>query len=110
MFDPQQDPLGLGLMARARARRTQMQNTNPALQGYMSGPLPDDNWDAFFQAVGEESGGKKVNFAGGPSPEVTTPDAEPGVAFAEHSNQFRGYDPYNQLAQASMNKRRKAGR
>lgn len=69
MFNPQDDPLGLGLMQRARAQRQAQQTNNPAAQAYMSGPLPDQNWDAFFQASNEATGGKGLNFRGGPAPE-----------------------------------------
>lgn len=108
MFDPQDDPLGLGLKARARERRFAEQVMNPAAQTYMSGPLPDQNWDAFFQAVGEAAPGKKVNFSGGTDPSgAIAPEADAGTAFAAHSNQFRGYDPYRQLGALTSQKKRK---
>lgn len=65
MFDPQSDPLGLGLQQRAREKRQLDQNANPAAQAYMSGPLVDPNMDAWFQALGEAGGGKQMKLAGG---------------------------------------------
>lgn len=74
----------------------------------MSGPLPDENWDAFFQAVDESNPGKKVNFAGGTDPSVViAPTADAGTLFGAHSNQFRGYDPYRQLQALSPTKRKR---
>lgn len=67
MFDPQSDPLGLGLQARARAQRQSQMTNNPAAQAYMSGPLVDPNMDAWFQAQQEAAGGKPTKFAAGPS-------------------------------------------
>jgi hypothetical protein len=106
MFDPQSDPLGLGLKARARARRQSLQTLQPQAAGYMSGPLPDENWDAFFQAVSESAGGKPVNFVGGSAPRGNAPDvnapggvdpeAVAGMKFAQNSNQFAGR-PTNSL-------------
>jgi hypothetical protein len=94
MFDPQSDPLGLGLKARARERRQSLQTLNPQNPAFMSGPLPDENWDAFFQAVGESNPGKAVKFGGGSdasSPVGTGIDADtPGTRFAASSKQFRG--------------------
>lgn len=65
MFDPQSDPLGLGLQQRARAKRQTDQNTNPAAQAYMSGPLVDPNMDAWFQALQESAPGKNIKLMGG---------------------------------------------
>lgn len=94
MFDPNSDPLGLGLQARARERRQSIQNLQPQNPGFMSGPLPDQNWDAFFQAVGEANPGKAVNFGGGSdasSPVGAAGDgSEAGALFSAHSTQFRG--------------------
>lgn len=106
MFDAQDDPLGLGLKQRARERRASLQNMNPQALSYMSGPLPDENWDAYFQAVDEAAGGRKVNFSGGTDPSAAVaPGADPGTAFAAHSNQFRGVDPYRMGSLASLKKR-----
>jgi hypothetical protein len=91
MFDPQDDPLGLGLKSRARERRQSQLTNNPAAQTYMSGPLPDQNWDAFFQAVDEANPGKPVKFAGGSdASSPVAPNADLGTAFAAKSRQFRG--------------------
>lgn len=106
MFNPQDDPLGLGLMQRARERRQAQLNNNPAAQTYMSGPLPDQNWDAFFQAVSESNPGKSINFAGGAAPEVD-PGAELGTQFAQHSKQIRGINPFDRLAASSASRARK---
>jgi hypothetical protein len=79
MFDPNSDPLGLGLKARARERRQSLQALQPQNPGFMSGPLPDENWDAFFQAVSEANPGKAVKFgqgaAEGGDPSFASPDA-----------------------------------
>jgi hypothetical protein len=71
----QEDPLGLGVKGRARERRL-----TASLQGLTSpiGPLPDQNWDGFFQAADEAAAGRHVRFAG-------SPYSEPG------SNQLHGY-------------------
>ena len=54
------DPLGLGIKGRARDTRMAA-----SLQGLMpiGGPLPDPNWDAYFQAAQESAGGKPMKFA-----------------------------------------------
>jgi len=60
MFNPQDDPLGLGLQSRAREHRwldTIGGNTSPL------GPLPDPMWDSYFQAVAEAAHGRPVKFA-----------------------------------------------
>lgn len=106
MFNPQDDPLGLGLMQRARERRQAQLNANPAASGFMSGPLPDQNWDAWFQAIAEANPGKSVNIAGGPAPAVD-PSAELGTQFAQHSKQIRGINPFDRLTEASMTRARK---
>ena len=55
-FDPSTDPLGIGLQQRAATNR----------QPYPGfGPLPDPQWEGFFQAA-DEAGVSK--FAGGASP------------------------------------------
>lgn len=89
MFNPQDDPLGLGLKARAREHRWADMMANP--QSQLMGPLPDEQWDAFFQAVRESGGGKPVSFAG--ATDASSPvneNAPAGEQFAAHSNQFRG--------------------
>lgn len=60
MWDPQSDPLGNALKGRARDFRF-----NLAAEGLQSpiGPLPDPQWDGFFQAVNESAGGKRVRYA-----------------------------------------------
>jgi hypothetical protein len=67
MFDPQSDPLGLGLQARARENRFRL-----AAAGRLSpiGPLPDPQWEGFFQAVSEANPGKRVQY-GQDNPEGT---------------------------------------
>jgi hypothetical protein len=60
MFSPQTDPLGIGLMAKAREQRfraTAAGQTSPI------GPLPDPQWEGFFQAVHDAvPAGKEVKF------------------------------------------------
>ncbi len=55
----EEDPLGLGVKGRARESRLKA-----SLQGLqpVGGPLVDPNWDAYFQAVNEAGGGKKMKF------------------------------------------------
>jgi len=60
MFNPQDDPLGLGLQSRARAHRWADSIANPMSQTL--GPLPDPMWDSYFQAVAEAANGKQVKF------------------------------------------------
>ena len=114
MFDSQDDPLGLGLKQRARDHSMSLWALDPGAGGPMAGgfqaPLGED-WDAFFQAVGEANPGKKVNFAGGTDPSApVAPTADAGERFAAYSNQFRGYDPYRQGGSlTSLKKPRKAG-
>ena len=97
MFNPQDDPLGLGLQSRARAHRWADSIANPMSQTL--GPLPDPMWDAYFQAVAEAAKGKKINFAGGaPSNELFSeafndPNTGPEQLATLHSNQFRGESP-----------------
>lgn len=102
MFDPQQDPLGLGLQARARARRQSLQTLHPSDPAFMSGPLPDQNWDAFFQAVGEANPGKSTSFAGGTAPDSNQlvglqPNALTGNG-SHGENMLENADPYSKLA------------
>ncbi len=61
-FYGQDDPLGLAVKGRARERRiaASLQGLQP-----IGGPLPDPNWDAYFQAADEAAGGMPVKFAGG---------------------------------------------
>jgi hypothetical protein len=58
-FNPQDDPLGLAVSGRARERRLKMQMTGG---GNTIGPLPDPQWDAFFQAADEAGGGRHMRF------------------------------------------------
>lgn len=101
MFDPTTDPLGLGLQARARDRRWQdvvKGNVNPI------GPLPDPQWDAFFQAVKESNPGKRMVFQGGARPMVEPTD-DPGMAFARGTRQFTGAkdsDEFNALTNPAL--------
>jgi hypothetical protein len=97
MFNPQDDPLGLGLQSRARAHRWADSVANPMSQTL--GPLPDPMWDSYFQAVAEAAKGKKINFAGGTAPNETFDESfqDPSVGAEQlatiHSNQFRGVSP-----------------
>lgn len=97
MFDPQDDPLGLGLKQRARERRMGMFSQNPALAGLQS-PLGED-WDAFFQATDEAAGGRPVKFAGGATPEAINPLPNDATlqdlenARTMRSNQLQGIRP-----------------
>jgi hypothetical protein len=109
MFDPQSDPLGLALMARARARRQAQQAVNPAAQAYASGPLPNENWDAFFQAVEEANPGKAVKFAGGTAPGSNQlvgfqPNALMGAG-SHGENMVENADPFSKLAVLSKLRR-----
>lgn len=115
MFDPTTDPLGLGLKARARERRQSLQSLNPQNPAFMSGPLPDENWDAFFQATDEAADGKPVSFAGG-----TAPGSNQLVGFQPNSltgegthgeNLLENADPFSKLARLSKIQRQtKAGK
>lgn len=112
MFDPQEDPLGLGLKARARERRFADQMIHPA-GAFASGPLPDENWDAFFQAVSEANPGKNVNFAGGESPagsrQLTGQAPNALIGEGTHAqNMLEQADPFSRLAILSR-LRRKSG-
>jgi len=60
----QTDPLGLGVMQRARDHRLQMDIDTPNTMG-LSGPLADPNWDGLFQALHEQGAGRVT---GGQSP------------------------------------------
>lgn len=65
-FDPASDPLGIALQGRARDARQQQQLADP--QSMTMGPLPDPQWDGFFQAVHESNGGAPTTFAGPKGP------------------------------------------
>lgn len=73
-FSPQSDPLGVGLQNRARQHRFEL-----AAAGLESpiGPLPDPQWDAYFQAIGEAANGKPVRYAQD-SNEIPDPTFDPG--------------------------------
>lgn len=92
MFDPREDPLGVGLKYRAHEKRLADWAQNPALVGLQS-PLGQD-WDGYFQAVDEASGDMPTKFAGATdaSSEVD-PNDSLGALFAAHSNQLRGIQP-----------------
>lgn len=111
MFDPNEDPLGLGLKARARERRWAESVMNPGAQAFMSGPLPDQDWDAFFQAVEESNPGKAVNFAGGTAPSGSKqlvgfqPNALTGEG-THGENLLENADPFSRLARLSKAQRR----
>ncbi len=67
-FSPENDPLGLEAKQRARMRRFQL-----AAEGRSSpiGPLPDPNWDGYFEAVGEAGGGQRMKFAQDSDQDIT---------------------------------------
>lgn len=73
-FDPMTDPLGVGLMARARQHRwdnTVGLNEMPLEQAaHMSNTLPDPGWDAFYQALSEAGGGRPVRAYGSAGPDL----------------------------------------
>lgn len=58
-FNPQDDPLGLAVSGRARERRIANQMTGKTST---IGPLPNPQWDAFFQAADEAAGPRHVRF------------------------------------------------
>jgi len=104
MFDPREDPLGLGLKQRAREQRMEGWAQNPSM-GSLHSALGDD-WDAWFQSLDEASGGLPVKLAaGGNASSAVAPDADAGTLFAAHSNQLRGTSPL-----ASMDALRKLGK
>ncbi len=72
MFDPQNDPLGLGLKQRNRDTRMAAWAENPALTALQS-PLGED-WDAYFQAAEDATGGRPLKFAAGAPPPTAVPD------------------------------------
>jgi len=74
-FDPATDPLGVALMA--RARQQDFTNTVNDIQSdygptgsplaaaaHEFGPLPDQNWEGFWQAMQESSGGRPTRIIG----------------------------------------------
>jgi hypothetical protein len=62
-FFGEADPLGLGVKGRAREKRLAASMAGTQTIG---GPLPDPNWDGYFQAADEvNEGGPGVKFAGG---------------------------------------------
>jgi hypothetical protein len=104
MFDPQEDPLALGLKQRAREQRLGNWAQNPSMAPLHSA-LGDD-WDAWFQAANEATGGMPLKFAAaGDASSPVDPNADAGTLFAAHSNQLRGASPMS-----SMNALRKLGR
>ena len=104
MFNPQDDPLGLGLKQRAREQRMANWAQNPSL-GSLHSALGDD-WDAWFQSIDEANDGLPVRFAAaGNASSPVAPEADAGTLFAAHSNQLRGSSPM-----ASMDALRKLGR
>lgn len=111
MFTPQDDPLGLGLKQRARAHRQSYEMLNPQNPAFMSGPLPDQDWDAFFQAVGESNPGKNIGFAGDESPAGSTQltGFRPNHLIGDGThgeNMLEQADPFSRLAQISRYRRR----
>lgn len=61
-FDPATDPLGIALQGRARDARQQQELANPKMM--TAGPLPDPQWEGFFQAVHEAGDGRPTTYAG----------------------------------------------
>ena len=91
-----EDPLGLAVKGRAREKRM-----SASLQGLTQagGPLPDPNWDGYFEAVDEQAGGKPVRYgyADQPGSDLSRDPANiasqlDGMPMAETFN-----DPSNQL-------------
>lgn len=67
MWDATSDPLGNDLQQRATAKR--LQTTLDSFKDPLHpqiGPLPDMNWDKYFEATDEASGGKPVSYAYSP--------------------------------------------
>lgn len=62
MWDPQSDPLGIGLQASARQKRFELAAKGLSGGGSPIGPLPDPQWDAFFEAIGQKANGRPVRF------------------------------------------------
>ena len=64
-FNAINDPLGqlINLQAQVRQRRFADAVANPATQ--TTGPLPDPQWDAYFEAVDQANPGKKTTFDSG---------------------------------------------
>lgn len=62
VFDPNTDPLGVGLMARARQHQFEDTVANP--MNHVVGPLPDPKWDAYFEALRGVVQGRNVKIAG----------------------------------------------
>lgn len=62
MFDPQADPLGIAVQQRAQQQRWQniYKGLNP-----VTGPLPDPQWEGYFQATQEAAGDKPVKWGNG---------------------------------------------
>lgn len=90
------DPLGVAVKGRAREKRLAA-----SLQGLLpvGGPLPDPNWEGYFQSVDEAAKGKPVKFAyEGQQADDLSRDPEAvasqlqGMPFAETFN-----DPSTQL-------------
>jgi hypothetical protein len=108
-FDPNTDPLGIALKGRARdARQAQMTN-DPSGQQFMSGPLPDPNWDAWFQAVQESAGTdkngvpRKINMVGGAPDPVGGQQSSQLVGLQNAGNTMIGYNEYQADQPVSMN-------
>lgn len=62
MFDPSTDPLGIAVRQRAAQQRWQniYNGLNPT-----TGPLPDPQWEGYFQATSEAADGKPVKWGNG---------------------------------------------
>lgn len=104
-FDPSSDPSGIALQQRAQARRQVDMNENP--YAHMMGPLPDPQWDGYFQALGEAGVDK---LAGGASPaesrQLTGYNTNGAVGTEEYGGrrgmEFTG-SPYQPPVQQSYN-------
>ena len=101
------DPVGIGVKQRAhdaRVAATMLQQSqdenNPLAQAaHTTGPLPDPNWDAWFQSMQEGASGKPVSFKQGPSFGSVDPyEATPNGQYGDVTQTASSLDtPSNQL-------------
>ena len=97
-WDPQSDPLGLGLQQQVQDNYWgQVAAGNPG--PFNAGPTTNPQWSAWLQAVHNAAGGRPVAFGAGASPEGSnqltgfqTPDAFAGTeSYSGHTPHFQGY-------------------
>lgn len=102
IFDSATDPLGIALKSRASQSR-QNYALNEGWGHPMFGPLPDPQWDGFFQSLAESGvsrlGDNSVGEAKG-----MFPGAKPNVATYDPSYQTSAIDsmPSNHIGSAGM--------